>query len=277
MSNFFDNVKKLRDRTGISILDCKKALMESNNDIDLAVVYLRKSGAAVVENKSSRQTNNGVISFLVCENKKDGVIIEINCETDFVAKSEDFINFCNKVCEYYLSEKFLCKIFYLSENEITLSKELIELKIDLISRFRENLIVKRIFKTYSNHGFIFGYLHFDNKLGVILNIDKDDKNLAKDVLIQIASMKPKYLSTSEISGDVLFSEKQIYLDKLKNKYPDKDDTLLSKMLEGQMNKFFAENVLLEQTFVKDNKKTIKQLISSKINILSFNLFCLGQN
>ena len=261
MSNFFDNVKKLRDLTGISIIDCKKALIESNNDIDLAVVYLRKHGASIVENKSVRQTNNGVISFLVCESKKSGVIIEVNCETDFVAKSDDF---------------FL-KNFYLSENEIFLSKDLNELKINLVSRFRENLVLKRVFKMYSDNGFIFGYLHFDNKLGVILNINKDDSILAKDVLIQIASMKPKYIKKSDVLSDTLMSEKQIYFDKLKNKYPEKDDILLSKMVEGQMNKFFTENVLLEQNFVKDNKKTINQLINSEIDIITFKMFCLGQN
>lgn len=277
MSNFFDNVKKLRDLTGISILDCKKALVESNNDINLAFIFLRKSGAAIVENKSIRQTNNGVISFLISENKKDGVIIEINCETDFVARSDEFLNFCNKICEYYLSNVFLFKNFYLNENEISLSESLLELKIDLISRFRENLILKRVFKIYSNDGFIFGYLHFDNKLGVILNVDKDDVNLSKDILIQIASMKPKYLTKSEILPDVLASEKQIYFDKLKNKYPEKDDVLLSKMVEGQINKFFSENVLLEQSFVKDNKKTIKQLIESNINIISFKIFYLSHD
>ncbi len=277
MSNFFDNVKKLRDLTGISIIDCKKALIESNNDIDLAVVYLRKHGASIVENKSVRQTNNGVISFLVCESKKSGVIIEVNCETDFVAKSDDFLNFCNKVCEYYISDDFFLKNFYLSENEIFLSKDLNELKINLVSRFRENLVLKRVFKMYSDNGFIFGYLHFDNKLGVILNINKDDSILAKDVLIQIASMKPKYIKKSDVLSDTLMSEKQIYFDKLKNKYPEKDDILLSKMVEGQMNKFFTENVLLEQNFVKDNKKTINQLINSEIDIITFKMFCLGQN
>ncbi|HIH2763876.1 MAG TPA: translation elongation factor Ts [Candidatus Azoamicus sp.] len=277
MIDFFDNVKKLRDKTGISIIDCKKALLASKNDIEEAIIYLRKSGASIVESKSNRQVNNGVISVFINENKKDGVMIEVNCETDFVAKSVDFLDYVNKLCLYYVSNDFLGKKFDIYDNEIILSKELNDLKIDLISKLRENLVLRRVFKFFSNDNFLFSYSHFDNKLGVILSIDKDDFVLAKDILIQIASMQPKYLSISDIPEEVLLSEKQVYFDKLKNKYPEKSAELLSKMVEGQLNKFFSDNVLLEQDFVKDNKKKIKQVILSKINIIYFKILCLGQN
>lgn len=277
MSDFFDNVKKLRDKTGISIIDCKKALLVSNNDIDNAIIYLRKNGASIVDSKSNRQANNGVISVFVNENKKDGVIIEVNCETDFVAKSVDFLDYVNRLCLYFVSNDFLGKNFSIYENDIVLNKELADLKIDLISKLRENLVLKRVFKFFSNDNFLFSYLHFDNKIGVILSIDKDDSLLAKDILIQIASMRPKYLSILNVPEDVLLSEKQVYLDKLKNKYPEKDAALLSKMVDGQVNKFYSDTVLLEQDFVKDNKKKIKQIISSKCNIIHFKMFCLGQN
>lgn len=277
MSDFFDTVKKLRDRTGISILDCKKALLASNNDIDEAIVYLRKSGASVVESKSGRQAINGVISILISDDKKDGVIIEVNCETDFVAKSADFLDYVNKLSHYFISKDFLGEKFYFFDNEIILSKELNDLKVDLISKLRENLIVKRVFKCFANDSFLFGYLHFDNKSGVILNLKKDDSLCAKDILIQIASMKPKYLNILEIPQDILLSERQIALDKLKNKYPEKGDVLLSKMVDGQINKFYNENVLLEQNFVKDSKKLIKHIIDSENNIIYFKNFSVCQN
>lgn len=277
MSDFLNNVKKLRELTGISILDCKKALLESDNDIGSAVTYLRKSGASIMESKSNRQANNGVISVFIDENKRDGVMLEVNCETDFVAKSPDFLNYVDKLCKYFVSNDFLGKSFIINDDKIDLSKELSDLKIDLISKLRENLVLKRVVKLFSQNGFLFSYLHFDNKLGVILNIDKDDNFLAKEILIQIASMKPKYLSILNIPEDVLLSEKQIYFDKLKNKYPEKNLDLLNKMVDGQLNKFYSDNVLLEQDFVKDNKKKVKQVILSKCNIISFTTFCLSNS
>jgi elongation factor Ts len=276
MSDFLNNVKKLRELTGISIIDCKKALLESNNNIDLAVIYLRKSGASIMESKSNRQANNGVISVFINESKCDGVMLEVNCETDFVAKSSDFLNYVDKLCKYFVSNDFLGKNFIMTDDKIVLNQELNDLKIDLLSKLRENIVLKRVVKFFSQSGFLFSYLHFDNKLGVVLNIDKDDNFLAKDILIQIASMKPKYLNILDIPGDVLLAEKQISFDKLKNKYPDKSLDLLTKMVNGQVNKFYSDNVLLEQDFVKDNKKKVKQVIGL-CNIISFTTFCLGNN
>ncbi|CAB3976460.1 translation elongation factor Ts [Candidatus Azoamicus ciliaticola] len=277
MSDFLNNVKKLRELTGISIIDCKKALLESNNDVDLAVIYLRKSGASIMESKSNRQANNGVISIFIDESKHDGVMLEVNCETDFVAKSSDFLDYVDKLCKYFVSNDFLGKNFIMNDDKIVLNKELNDLKIDLILKLRENLILKRVVKFFSQSNFLFSYLHFDNKLGVILNIDKDDNFLAKEILIQIASMKPKYLNIFNIPEDELLSEKQISFDKLKNKYPEKSLDLLTKMVDGQINKFYSDNVLLEQDFVKDNKKKLKQVIASRCNIISFTTFCLGNS
>lgn len=275
MSDFLNNVKKLRELTGISIIDCKKALLESNNDIDLAVIYLRKGGASIMESKSNRQANSGVISIFINESKHDGVMLEVNCETDFVAKSSDFLNYIDKLCKHFVSNDFLGKNFIMNDDKIVLNKELNDLKIDLISKLRENLILKRVVKFFSQSDFLFSYLHFDNKLGVILNIDKDDNFLAKEILIQIASMKPKYLNILNIPEDVLLSEKQISFDKFKNKYPEKNLDLLTKMVDGQINKFYSDNVLLEQDFVKDNKKKVKEVIAFRCNIISFTTFYLG--
>jgi elongation factor Ts len=277
MSDFLNNIKVLRDRTGISISECKKALLASNNDIESSIVFLRKSGASIVESKSNRQAVNGVIATFVSNDKKDGVIIEVNCETDFVSKSPDFLNYVSNLCNYFSSKDFIGKNFYLKDNDIILNKELIDLKIDLVSKLRENLVVKRVLKIFSAEGFLFSYLHFDFKIGVILNISKDDDLLAKDILIQIASMKPKYLSLQDIPADVLSFERQIAFDKLKNKYPEKNDMLLSKMVDGQINKFYNDNVLLEQNFVKDGKKFIKQIIYNKINVISFEIFSVNQS
>lgn len=275
MSSIFDNIKKLRDVTGVGIVECKNALLSSDNDFDKAVIFLRKKGILNVASKSNRIANEGLVAVTVSSDKKIGVMLEVNCETDFVSRSDDFVSYVKKLTDFFISYEFDIKDFYLYDKEIILSDDLNNLKIDLVSKLKENIVIKRVRRIVVKDGFLFKYLHF-GKLGVILNISEDESNIALDVLMQIASMNPKYVNIDDIPIDILSNEKQICYDKFKNQYPGKSEILLNKMVDGQINKFFKDNVLLEQDFIKDSKKSIKYFLGNKIKLISFVRFELGE-
>lgn len=275
MSILFDNVKKLREKTGIGIVECKNALLASGNDIDEAVVYLRKNGVFNVENKLSRTAKEGLVFVLLSNDKKNGVILEINCETDFVARSSDFSNYAKRICEFFISDEFLGKSFCFDEKNIVLPHYLNDTKIDLVSNFKENIVVRRLYKIFCDDGFLFSYVHFDNQIGVILSANENNPDICLDILMQIAAMNPKYLCISDVPEDILRAEKNIFFDKFKNQYPDKDSLLIDKMVDGQINKFLKNVVLLEQSFIKDSKILVKNLIKDKIHIKTFKRFSVG--
>ncbi len=276
MTNIFDNVKKLRDITGIGIVECKSALLASNNNIDNAVIYLRQKGTLVATGKSSRTANEGVVHVFVKDDKKSCVILEVRCETDFISRSFEFIGYCDNVGSYFLSSKFFDQNFILYENEIVVSQELNDLRVSLISKFKENIFIKRVYRQSASYGFLFSYVHLD-RIGVILNISVNDGAVALDILMQIAAMNPKYIDIGDVPNDILLSEKSIYSTKFKNQYPDKDALLLNKMIDGQVNKFFKDNVLLEQVFIKDAKKNVRYFLNNVVCVNSFVRFELGEN
>lgn len=272
--SILDNIKKLREITGISILECKKALLANDNDVSKSIVYLRKSGILNVSKLSDRVAKEGVLISMLSSDRKDGVVVELNCETDFVSRSLDFIEYANKVANFFLFS-YIGKSFFLCDKDLILNQELDDAKINLISKFKENLFIKRVHKVNTVDGFLFNYVHFDNKICVLICVDKDDSLLCSNILIQIASMAPKYLCIEDVPSDILFNEKVIYFDKFKIQHPDKDSFLLDKMVDGQLNKFFKTIVLLEQDFVKNPKISIKTYLNDKLIINFFNRFVIG--
>lgn len=272
----FDNIKKLREKTGVSIIDCKKALLESDNDIDKAIIYLRKTGSSILESKANRTTKNGVIGICLTDDRKNGVILEINCETDFVARSNEFETLVKQIALFYLSEYNMEKCFNFNSQVDVKEKYLVDLISDFAVKFKENIVIKRLLKVYSIDGFLFSYIHFDKKIASIIELDSNDETLALDLLMQIVSMKPKFLDIKHVPENVITSERNLFFEKLKLQHQDKNDILLNKMVDGQIAKFFKENVLLEQIFIKDTKKTIKVFLNNKVNILSYNYFSLGE-
>jgi elongation factor Ts len=275
MVNFIDNVKKLREVTGIGIVECRNALMATYNNFDDAILYLRKKSSSVVAMKSTRVANEGLIFVKVSDNKKCSVMLELNCETDFVSKSCDFQGYGEKLCDFFLSDFFGNDNFLLFGDDVKLSSELMDLLANLVSKFGENIVVKRVFRNFVNDGFVFSYTHF-GRIGAVLHISINDYDVALPVLMQIASMNPRYVAIKDVPEDFLINEKVLYFEKLKDQYPDKDISLLNKMVDGQLSKFFKENVLLEQSFIKDLKNTVKFFLRDCV-VYSFIRFETGEN
>lgn len=278
MNNILENIKILRDKTGLGIIECKNALLKTDNDIENAILFLRKNSKLTAVNKSSRITKDGLICIMISEDLKNGVILEINCETDFVARSSDFSDFLFKISNFFLfDEKFFNKNLNFFENDIILSEDLNNYKCDLISKFKENILIKRVSRIFSENGYLFKYIHLgDNcgKKGAILNFSENDPKMALDILMQIVSMKPKFLSITDIPDSILQIEKEVYFNKFKNQYVDKNDDLILKMVDGQINKFYKDNVLLEQDFIKANKVAVKNILD-KCKVYSFIHFEVG--
>ncbi|MGQ9642946.1 MAG: translation elongation factor Ts [Ignavibacterium sp.] len=274
-------VNELRQKTGAGMMDCKKALTEANGDFEKAIEILRKKGAAVAAKRAERTANEGIVSTKVSDDHKFGVIVELNCETDFVAKSEDFVKLANEV---------LVKTFQLKPNTVEelLSKEpqLNVLVTDVMGKVGEKVEIKRIAKVEAPNGFIMDYVHLGSKLGVLLTFDNvssvNDElvTLSRDIAMQIAAMNPVCVYRDEVPKDIIEKEMEIY--KELSRKEGKPENILDKIAQGRMNKYYQENCLYEQAFVKDNSKTVKSLIdefnkkyNTQIKIAHFKRFHLG--
>ncbi|MFN3872171.1 MAG: translation elongation factor Ts [Ignavibacterium sp.] len=274
-------VNELRQKTGAGMMDCKKALTEANGDFEKAIEILRKKGAAVAAKRAERSANEGIVATKVSEDHKYGVIVELNCETDFVAKSEDFVK---------LSKEVLEKTYQLKPESVEelLSKEpqLNVLVTDVMGKVGEKVEIKRLAKVEAPIGFIMDYVHFGSKLGVLLTFDNVESvndelvTLSRDIAMQIAAMNPICVYREEVPKDIIEKEMEIY--KELSRKEGKPENMLEKIAQGRMNKFYQENCLFEQAFVKDNSKTVKTLIddynkkyNAQIKIAHFKRFHLG--
>ena len=256
-------VKELREKTGAGMMDCKKALTEADGEFEKAIEILRKKGASVAAKRADRTANEGIILTKISEDNTKAIILEVNCETDFVAKSDDFVNFSKFVLNTIENHnpqniEELLKLSYqgkLVVDELTNITGKIGEKIE-ISRFNiENI----------KDGLIVDYVHHGSKLGVLvifenvsLNVKTTFNNLGKDIAMQIAAMKPLYVYREEEPNNVIEKEKEIYKELAKKE--GKPEHILDKIAEGRLNKYYQENCLFEQASVKDNSKTVGDLI-----------------
>lgn len=253
-----NDVKTLREQTGAGMMDCKKALEEANGDFEKAVEILRKKGAAVAAKRADREAKEGIVSAYVFEDKKKAIIVENNCETDFVARSDDFKAFS----EYVINK--LKEKEYANVDEFTSDSENAQKLNDLLAKCGEKISVTRFEYVKVENGYVTSYIHTGARLGVVVafdnvtNINDEFEVMAKDIAMQAAAMNPISVSREEVSQDVIQKEIEIYKELLRKE--GKPENMLDKIAQGKLNKFFQENCLLEQTFVKDNTKNIKQLI-----------------
>ncbi len=248
-------VKELRDRTGAGMMDCKKALNETNGDMDLAIEYLRKKGAATAEKRADRTANEGVVVTSI-ENG-NGIIVEVNCETDFVARSEDFLAFANRVVDTVKTQAPADVPTLLQQKSDDL---LIEDHLQgLIGKVGEKIEVKR-FATFKTDGTLIDYIHPGAKLGVMLEISGATGDavatLGKDLAMQVAAMSPVAIDRSSVPDDVKEKELSIYRQQALEQ--GKPENMVDRIAEGKLNKYFQEFTLLEQTFLRDTTKTVKE-------------------
>lgn len=266
-------VKELRERTGSGMMECKKALVESNGDMELAIENMRKSGLAKADKKSGRIAAEGMIGVQVSEDAKTAAIADINSETDFVAKSDDFVGFVNDVAQAILvsdveTDEQLAGIKLASGSTID------ETRRGLIAKLGENITIRRFQKIQSANGYSACYLH-GSRIGVLVELSKNDQELGKDIAMHIAAIKPQFLSEEQVSADVIQKEKDVFSAQALES--GKPAEIVEKMISGRIKKFLAEITLLGQPFVKDDKVSVGQLVKSKdTEVLSFVRYEVGE-
>ncbi len=288
MSNLIENIKKLRELTGVGYLDCKKALESNNNDIENSIDFLRKKGLAKASKKSSREVNEGAIGIYL----KDSIaiMIEINTETDFAAKNEVFLDFFDKIGEYALRVDNIANISiddFL--NQIFDSRKISEHFLDIIEKIGENIVLRRLSVINKESKYeIYTYTHntYRHNIGKICAVlkaevevnDDETKQFGKNLCMHIAASKPMALEINELDTSLIEKEKEIQKSSIKSS--GKPDNIVEKILEGKMDKFYSEITLLNQPYIFDLDKTVNAAVSefsSKnfFKITQFKLFVLG--
>lgn len=262
------DVKSLREKTGCGMMDCKKALTESNGDMDAAVDFLREQGLAKVAKKAGRIAAEGVAFAKTNDNNTVGVVIEVNAETDFVAKNADFQNFVATLADTVIAEN-PADVDALAEckavgTDVTVAA-LLQEKIQTIG---ENIKIRRFAKF---DGPCVAYVHAGGKIGVLVNFETDIDSAnaefvtyGKDVAMQIAALNTQYLDEADVPAEVVEHEKEIMVAQMKQdpKMANKPDQVLAKIVEGKVGKFYKENCLVDQEFVKDNSMTVGKYTES---------------
>ena len=254
-------VKELRERTGSGMMECKKALVEANGDMELAIENMRKSGLAKADKKSDRIAAEGIIGAKVSDDGKTVAIVDVNCETDFVAKADDFVNFVDNVTAALLASD-------IETEEQLLAMKLAdgtivdEVRRGLIAKLGENITVRRFQKYHTATGGTACYLH-GKKIGVIVELAKADNDLGKDIAMHIAASKPTCVSDAQVPVELIEKEKEIF--SVQAAESGKPADIIEKMVVGRISKFLAEITLLGQPFIKDDKVTVGKLLASKDN------------
>jgi translation elongation factor Ts (EF-Ts) len=262
-------VKQLREMTGAGMLECKKALEEAQGDIEKAKEILRIKGLAKAEKKAGRETKEGIVQTYVSEDRKVGVILELNCETDFVAKNEQFVELSLHLAKHIASlkenanksgglEDIAQQPYYADSTQ-----KVEDVVKSAIARIGENIKLSR-WARFDAEGYVHAYVHGIGRVGVLMEykadrISDDVLRLAQDIILQIAAMKPEFVSVEAIPSEVLEREKRILAEQTRQE--GKQEHLIDKIVEGKLRKFYQEKVLLEQPFIKDEKKSVKQYIS----------------
>jgi len=272
-------VSELRKSTGAGMLDCKKALEETGGDMQQAVDFLRKKGLAAAAKKAGRAATEGIVAVAISADGKTGALVEVNSETDFVAKTDKFQTFVADIANQVLvanpaDNDALFAQDYLKEPGKTVQAALNE----AISMIGENLQIRR-FARFTTTGLIGAYIHAGGKIGVMVELagSGDLSALAKDIAMHAAAAAPVSVRREEVAVDVLEREKEIYRDKARQ--TGKPENIIEKIIEGQVNKFYGEICLLEQNFVKDPDKTIQQLlkaVGADVTVNRFARFVLGE-
>jgi len=250
-------VKELREMTGAGMMECKKALVETDGNLDAAVENLRKSGAAKAAKKSGRVAAEGVIKLASSDDGSTAVIVEVNCETDFVAKDANFLEFSDLVAQTALSQKS-ADVDALQSTEVN-GKSIEQIRTDLIAKIGENIQIRRLQHVNSEGGLIGAYLH-GSKIGVLVAANDASGDLATDVAMHVAAANPEFLSAEQVPGDVLEKEKGILIAQAQDS--GKPAEIIEKMVEGRMRKYLAEITLMGQNFVKDPDVTVEKLLKN---------------
>lgn len=269
------DVANLRDITGAGMMDCKKALTEADGNVDKAIEILREKGIAKAAKKQSRIAAEGVVGSFVTD--KVGVLLEINCESDFVSKGDKFHEIVNNIAKLIAEKqpKDVEELNNLAYDNGTVASYIAEQTVVI----GEKLSIRR-FEIYNTNGKIETYIHMGGKVGVMVEANPftSGEDTLHDVALQIAAIKPTYVRESDVPADVIEKEKEIMIAQLQTdpKNANKPKEILGKIVEGKIGKFYTENCLLNQPFVKDDSQSVKQVIGNKFNVVRFVRWEMGE-
>ena len=254
-------VKELREKTGAGMMDCKKVLTETDGDMEKAIELLRERGIAKAAKKSGRVAAEGLVEAYISEDGKVGAIVEVNSETDFVAKNDEFKTFVMNVAKQVV-EKNPKDVEELLNQEATFEagKTVNEALVGKIATIGENLSIRR-FARFESKGLLESYIHGDGKIAVLINMTKGDKELAKDLCMQIAAARPEYLNEQSVPEERVEKEKEIL--KVQTMNEGKPEQIAEKIVQGRIRKFFEEICLVDQVFVKDSNMKVSELLKQK--------------
>lgn len=261
-------VKELRERTGLGLLECKKALAESGGDIEKAIEELRKSSGMKAAKKAGRTAADGIVMARVSDDGSYGQVSEVNSETDFVARDENFLNFANAVAGKALAAQ---------ETDVValIAGELEQARESLVQKIGENIGVRRVSELKAEDGVVGAYVHGNNRIAVLVALRGGDQDLARDVAMHVAAVNPQVVSPDDMPQDLIEKEKEIYTAQALES--GKPAEIIEKMIGGRIKKFLAENSLTEQAFVKDPETTVGKLVrSAGASVTGFIRFEVGE-
>ena len=281
-------VKELREMTGAGMMDCKKALTETNGDMDAAVEFLRKNGQAKAEKKAGRIAAEGIVKTVVRDDKV-AAIVEVNSETDFVAKNDEFQGFVEGVVNQVADNNPADMDAFMAEAwAADASKTVKDALVEKIAVIGENLNIRRFERVEAENGCVVSYIHGGGRIGVLVVADTDVvndeiKTCLKNVAMQVAAMSPKYVSRNEVSQEFMDHEKEILLAQAKKENPEKPDNIIEKMIIGRLNKEMKEICLLDQVYVQDSDLTVAKYVdkiakenNAKVTVTKFVRYETGE-
>lgn len=270
------DINKLRQMTGAGMMDCRKALMETNGNFDDAVDWLRKKGAKVAALRGDREAKEGVVIAQTSADNKTGIAVCISCETDFVSKNADFIAFAQSIADAAIKNNVKTAE---ELNSVTINgAKVADLVNDKLASIGEKIGISKFERLEAPY--VASYIHGANRLGVLVGLNKEAADTGKDVAMQVAAMNPVAVDPNSVPADVVSREKAIVTDQIKNdpKMAGKPDAMIEKIAEGKLNAFFKENTLTAQAFVKDNSKTVGDYLTSvdkDLKVIEFKRVALG--
>ena len=261
-------VKELRERTGLGLLECKKALAAAGGDVEVAIEELRKSSGMTAAKKAGRTAADGVVSMRIAADGTSGVIGEVNSETDFVARDENFLSFVSQVMDAAVAAQ-TDDVTVIAGGDVETSRQA------LVQKIGENISVRRIAARSTDSGAVGGYVHGNSRIAVLVELEGGDAELAKDVAMHVAAVNPAVVSPSDMPAELLQKEREIFTAQAADS--GKPPEIIEKMIEGRVRKYLSENSLTEQAFVKDPDTTVGKLVSAAgARVVGFTRFEVGE-
>ncbi|MCH8246935.1 MAG: elongation factor Ts [Bacteroidetes bacterium] len=276
MSISAKEVKKLRDITGVGMMDCKKALVETDGDVDQAIDLLRKTGQKIAAKRADREANEGLIVTSSTEDGKTAVLVEVNCETDFVARNDEFQTFAKGLADKVLEDRPADRDAFLTStyNGAGTVKDAL---VQLTGKIGEKIEVRKLVTLSSEEGSVVSYIHPGSRLGVLVDINGVGDLLAtgRDVAMQVAALNPVATRRDDVPGDV--KEKEMEIAREAAVMDGKPERIIEKIAAGKLERYYKDHVLLEQPFVKDSSQTVTQMLEgASAEVSSFVRFALGE-